>query len=121
AFGLRVVGLEVLGDLDFDEQASYFIGSMPPAEMLGYLLAAPFEHPPLFYLVFHLWLSAVGGTETAMRLFSVLVGTLTVPIVGLAAARAASPRAGMAAALLLAIAPLHVFHSRDARMYPLLG
>jgi hypothetical protein len=118
---LRLWGIEGLGDLDFDEQASFFIGSMPPREMLVYLLAAPFEHPPLFYLLFHGWLAAVGGSETAMRVFAVLPGTLAVPVVGSAVGRIAGPRTGIAAAIVLALAPLHVYYSRDARMYSLLS
>ncbi len=121
AFGLRMYGIGELGDLDFDEQASFFIGSMPPPEMLRYLLGAPFEHPPFFYLLFHVWLSLAGGSETAMRVFPVLPGTLTVPLVGVLAARIAGPRAGVVAAWVLAVAPLHVYYSRDARMYSLLG
>jgi hypothetical protein len=121
ALALRVWGIGDLGDLDFDEQASFFIGSMPPPEMLGYLLRQPFEHPPLFYLLFHVWLAAVGGSETAMRVFAVLAGMITVPLVGVAVARMGGARAGTVAAWFLAIAPLHVYYSRDARMYSLLG
>ena len=121
AFALRLWGIGSLGDLDFDEQASFFIGSMPPGEMLAYLLAAPFEHPPLFYLVFHAWLLAVGGSEAAMRAFAVFPGTLAVPVVGAAVGRMAGPRGAIVAAAVLALAPLHVYYSRDARMYSLLS
>src|SRR5438309_2358679 len=86
AFGLRMAGLARWGDLDFDEQASFFIGSMAPPDMLRYLLGALFEHPPLFYLLFHGWLAAVGGNETAMRMFAVIPGTLAVPLLGFAVA-----------------------------------
>jgi hypothetical protein len=121
SLALRVWGIADLGDLDFDEQASYYIGAMPPHEMLAYLLRQPFEHPPLFYLLFHAWLAVAGGSETAMRLFAVVPGALTVPIVGVAVARVAGGRAGTVAAWVLAVAPLHVYYSRDARMYSLLG
>ena len=120
AFGLRVIGIGNLGDLDFDEQASFFIGSMPPGEMVAYLVRAPFEHPPAYYLLLHVWLAATGPSEAAMRLFSVLLGTLAVPLVGLAAGRMGGPRAGLVASIALAVLPLHVFYSRDARMYPFL-
>ncbi len=121
AFALRIWGIGDLGDLDFDEQASFFIGSMPPLEMLRYLVSAPFEHPPLFYLLFHVWLLAAGGSETAMRVFPVIPGTLTVPLLGLVIGRIAGGRAGGVAAWSLALSPLHVYYSRDARMYSLLG
>ena len=120
AFALRVWDLAGLGDLDFDEQASSFIGSMPPPDMLRYLLGAPFEHPPFFYFLFHGWLAAAGDSETAMRVFSALLGTAAVPLVGVTVGSAAGPRAGLVASAIMAVAPLHVFYSRDARMYPLL-
>jgi hypothetical protein len=121
ALALRLVGLDALGDLDFDEQATAFIGSMPPLEMVVYLTGRPFEHPPLFYLLFHVWTRFVGEGETAMRLLSVLLGTVTVALVGALTARAAGAGPGLVAAVALAISPLHVYYSRDARMYPLLG
>jgi hypothetical protein len=121
AFLIRVWGLSSLGDLDFDEQASYFISSMPLSDMLAYVASAPFEHPPVYYALFHFWLQLVGGSEVAMRLSSVLVGTATVPMVGMLLTRAASTRAGYVGAATLAILPLHVYYSRDARMYPFLG
>jgi hypothetical protein len=121
ALALRLWGIWALGDLDFDEQASSFIASMPPAEMLRYLLGAPFEHPPFYYLLLHGWITLVGNGETALRLSSAIVGTLVVPLVGAVVARSAGPRAGLVAALALAVSPLHVFYSRDARMYPLLS
>ena len=121
ALALRLVGLDAQGDLDFDEQATAFIGSMPPLEMVVYLTGRPFEHPPLFYLLFHAWTRFVGEGETAMRLLSVLLGTVTVALVGALTARAAGAGAGLIAAAALAVSPLHVFYSRDARMYPLLG
>jgi len=118
---LRLWRIGDLGDLDFDEQASSFIGAMEPLAMLAYLVRAPFEHPPLFYLLFHGWLGIFGPSETAMRLFAVVPGTLTILVVGAGVARVAGPRGGAVAALVVALSPLQVFESRDARMYSLLS
>ena len=54
--------------------------------------------------------------HVAARSLVALLGTLTVAIVGLAAARAAGRWGGIIAALLLAIMPLHVLHSHFATL-----
>jgi len=56
-----------------------------------------------------------------LRLLSVLLGAATVPLAGALGAELFDRRAGLVGAALLALAPAHIFYSRDARMYPLLG
>src|SRR5207244_4757798 len=105
----------------FSNEPSCSIGSMAGPDMRPFWRGAPVEPPPLFYLLFHGWLAAVGGNETAMRMFAVIPGTLAVPLLGFAVARATDARTGIVAAAALALMPLHVYHSRDARMYTLLA
>ena len=119
ALALRVWRLDGLGGFDWDEVATVYIASRPLADLLSYLRGAPFEHPPLYYLLAHAWLG-LGSDETALRLLSAALGALTVPVLGAVGARLGGPRLGLLAAALLAVAPAHVFYSRDARMYPLL-
>ena len=119
ALALRVWRLDGLGGFDWDEVATVYIASRPLAALLSYLQGAPFEHPPLYYLLAHAWLG-LGSDETALRLLSATLGALTVPLLGAVGARLGGPRVGLLAAALLAVAPAHVFYSRDARMYPLL-
>src|SRR5437868_14335284 len=38
-------------------------------------------HPPLFYSVLKLWRGVAGESDAALRSFSVLLGTVTVPVV----------------------------------------
>jgi hypothetical protein len=96
-----------------------YIAARPVPDLLAYLRGAPFEHPPLYYLLAHAWL-ALGRDESVLRTLSALLGALAVPLVGLLGAALFDRRVGMVAAALLAVAPAHVFYSRDARMYPLL-
>lgn len=119
AFVLRLYRLEALGSFDFDEVASVFIGSKPVGEMLAYLRSQPFEHPPLFYLLFHGWLRVAGEGEWTSRFVALLPGTLLVPAVAALGRRLFNPAVGLLAAFALVVAPLHLFHSRDARMYSL--
>jgi mannosyltransferase len=119
AIALRLWRLPALGGYDWDEAATVFIAARPLSDLLAYLRGAPFEHPPLYYVLAHAWL-ALGPEETVLRALSVVLGALTVPVVGALGATLFGRRAGLLAAALLAVAPAHVFYSRDARMYPLL-
>jgi len=79
-------------------------------------------HPPGYYLLLHGWRAGTGESEFALRAFSALCGVLTVAV---AAASAAVPRrsklAAWTAALLVAVHPLAVVYSQEARMYAQLG
>jgi hypothetical protein len=78
-------------------------------------------HPPLYYLLLHVWL-IVRQTDAYARLLSAIIGAATVSLVYLVGVRLLRSRlAGLLAATLLALAPAHVAISQEARMYPLLG
>jgi 4-amino-4-deoxy-L-arabinose transferase-like glycosyltransferase len=119
ALALRLWRLPALGGFDWDEAATVYIAARPVPDLLAYLRGAPFEHPPLYYLLAHAWLT-FGHEETVLRALSAILGAVAVPLVGLLGAALFDRRAGLLAAALLACAPAHVFYSRDARMYPLL-
>jgi 4-amino-4-deoxy-L-arabinose transferase-like glycosyltransferase len=74
--------------------------------------------PPLYYLLMSA-LQGLGQSEIALRLPSALLGVLSIPLM-YSVARAWVGRAGLFAALLLAISPLHVWYSQEARPYALL-
>src|SRR3954447_13535171 len=73
------------------------------------------EHGPLFFAT-QLCGRIFDTPEVAARIAPALLGVLTIPMVWLAARAArADAMTGAAAALLLAISPLHVYYSREAR------
>ena len=76
---------------------------------------------PLFFLLLRSWRSLFGDTEFALRYFSVLMGTLAIPL-GFVLARQLgfSRRAGLLLALLLATSPYLVWYGQEAKMYALL-
>ncbi len=77
-------------------------------------------HPPVYYGLLHTWLGLAPeglGVEAAARLPSVLFGVLTVPVVHLIGAHLAGRAAGLVAAGLMALSPLHVYYAQQARMY----
>jgi uncharacterized membrane protein len=59
--------------------------------------------------------------EVALRLLSVFYGVLSIPLMYQFGRKAINARAGVLAALLLAVTPVHIFFSQTARMYTLLG
>lgn len=103
----------------YDEGFSVYLAGMEPAEIVA-RTAADIQ-PPLYYLLLHGWIRLVGDGEAAVRSLSVIFGVLSVPLVyGLAVALFRSRPAGLLAALLLAVSPLHVWYGQEARMYTLL-
>ncbi len=119
-FGLRLINLGQ-SDLIFDEAASVFIARKPLAEMIPYLLRAFHEHPPGYYTLLAGWIQLVGDSESMLRMLSVFFGTLSIPLIYRWAREAIGVKAGLVAALLLSLAPVHVFYSQNARMYTLIG
>ncbi|MBI3971890.1 MAG: glycosyltransferase family 39 protein, partial [Chloroflexi bacterium] len=65
------------------------------------------------------WRALAGGNDVLARLFSVLPGTLTIPLAFAIARRLWDRSTAERAALLVAVAPLTLFYSREARMYAL--
>lgn len=75
--------------------------------------------PPLSFLLEHLSVRALGPSETAPRLPSALAGIATVGVVFGAGWRMFGPTVGAVAALLMAIHPVDLCFSADARPYGL--
>lgn len=75
-------------------------------------------HPPLFYFLIHFWLQ-VGKSEWFLRLPSVFFGVATVYLVYLLSKRFFSEKIGFVSALLVAVAPYHIYYSQETRMYSL--
>ncbi len=73
---------------------------------------------PLYYLLLHGWMILFGDGEFAVRLYGALAGAATVVPLYYLGARLFGHRAGVAAALLLAVNPYHVWYSQEVRMFP---
>ena len=76
-------------------------------------------HPPLYYALLGGWGQILGFEPLALRWFSVLIGSATVPLMFVAGDWLSSRRTGLVAAALLAINPLHIYYSQEVRMYAL--
>ncbi len=116
---LRVVGLDAKGFWE-DEAATV---ALLRIDHLGDLLTAIADTervPPLYYLLAWPWSRIFGDSEVGLRSLSVLIGVATVPVAYLAARELVSQRAGIIAAALVAVNPLLVWYSQEARGYGLL-
>jgi mannosyltransferase len=102
-----------------DEAFSIWMGRQPVSEMLGWLVRID-QHPPLYYLLLHIWM-CLGDGQAVVRAFSALCSTLTIPIIYLLGRRLANQKLGLLAALILAVSPFHVHFAQEARMYALLA
>ena len=113
ALGLRIIRLDRL-PLWYDEAISVLQVTHRPFS--DWLMEA---HPPLYYALLLAW-AQVSTSDRWLRLLSAVLGAMTVPAVYALGARLLGRAAGLWAAAFLAVTWLHVWHSREARMYPLL-
>lgn len=75
--------------------------------------------PPLYYALAWLWTQVTGTGEVGLRSLSALAGAATVPVAFLLAAELRGPRAGLPAAALVAVNPMLLWYSQEARAYAL--
>jgi mannosyltransferase len=76
--------------------------------------------PPLYYALAWLWTQFTGTGEFGLRSFSALAGLATVPVAYLLGGELAGRRAGILAAALVAVNPMLLWYSQEARGYALL-
>lgn len=104
-----------LPNLWYDEGATISFARLPWRTVLG--LHGQYEpHPPLYYSLVKL-AELVLPVVIAGRVVSAAAGILTVLILYTLTVRLLDRRAGLIAATTLALAPLHIWFSREARMY----
>jgi mannosyltransferase len=75
--------------------------------------------PPLYYAVAWAWTQLTGTGEFGLRTVSALAGVATVPVAYLLGAELNSRRAGIVAAALVAVNPMLLWYSQEARAYAL--
>lgn len=115
---LRVLLLAEKG-MWLDETFSVWMASHTIAELLQWVVRID-QHPPLYYLLLHYWIALTEDTPYYVRLFSALFGAATIPIIYLIGKRMSGAVMGLAAALILALSPFHIYFGQETRMYTLL-
>jgi len=109
----------------FDEAATWDLVRRPFGTMLSRIPDGE-SNPPLFYALEWAWTRVFGDGEAGLRSLPALAGLLTVPVAyaiarcaAAGAREAVAARAGLAAAALVAVNPLLVWFSQEARSYAL--
>jgi len=110
---LRLISLNQ--SLWLDEATTALVSKMPLTDFFTKFMPADF-HPPLYYLVIHVWASVFGTLEIALRIPSVIFGVLTIYFIYLIA-KISKFKWPLVPALFLATSGLHVYYSQEARMY----
>ena len=76
--------------------------------------------PPLYYALAWVWTQVTGTGEFGLRSLSAVAGVATVPVAYLLGLELRGRRAGLMAAALVAVNPMLLWYSQEARAYALL-
>lgn len=100
-----------------DEALSVNIARLPIGEISEALRQD--GHPPLYYLLLHVWMEAFGEGDRAVRSLSGLLTVVGVALAYLCGRRLGSTRLGVTAALVFAVSPFAFRFASETRMYSL--
>jgi 4-amino-4-deoxy-L-arabinose transferase-like glycosyltransferase len=116
------VRFSTLGSQSFwyDEAVTVHLVREPFWRMVAHGIPASESTPPLYYVVAWVWVRMFGTTEVGIRSLSALVGTALVPVAYAAGRELISRRVGLIAGGLVAVSPILVWYSQEARSYELL-
>ncbi len=74
-------------------------------------------HPPLYLIFMHFWNGVFGDSEWSMRFPPLVCGLLTLPLTFAIGRRFVGDRAALMATAMLALSPVHLWYSVEARLY----
>ena len=114
---LRLFRAQEIG-VHLDEATSFFIASAPVPNIYRLLMRYMHNAPPLFYILAHFSL-LISDSPVAFRLPSIIAGVAGVGLTYRLGKVVFSERAGLIAAFLLSVSPMHIYSSQEARMYSL--
>ncbi|MEZ4594742.1 MAG: glycosyltransferase family 39 protein [Chloroflexota bacterium] len=83
-------------------------------------ISSPDLHPPLYFLILHLWQQLIGSTEFAYRLPSLFFMLLAVAFFYHLGNQVWGKETAVGALLLVMVSPFFYWYAREARMYALL-
>ncbi len=117
--GAAVLRFATLGDQSLDHDETVTAARVIHADFfrsMGVVFRGE-RSPPLYYVLIWLWSRVWGTGVIAVRSLSAVFGTITVVLAYLAGRELASRRAGLVAALLVALNPYLIWYSQEARSY----
>ena len=114
---IRLVNLGALS-VWFDEGVAIHASAQPA--LSGVVLDDP-TNPPVYYLLLHAAMALFGDSQFSLRWVSIMLGIVLVAVCYRFARRAFGVRAGIYAAVLVALSPPLWWASREIRMYGLMA
>lgn len=99
----------------FDEAYSIIVAKLPIGELLH--MTALDTHPPLYYIVLHVWAGLLGWSELALRSLSVIMAGGAVLVGALLVRRLFGVRAALVTLPFLMFAPFLLRYGFEIRMY----
>jgi len=99
-----------------DEGWTLLLSAGPGVDDITRTLAAD-QHPPLFFILFRGWRNIAGDSEFATRYFSILISMIAVAGLYQLGRELFNSEVGIIAALLLALADLHIDLAQEVRHY----
>ena len=120
-----LVGLVILGlvlrfavprGIWLDEAISVHQAKLGLSDMLENIFYGD-RHPPLHHLSLWLTVKVFGTSELAVRLPSLIAGTLVIPALYELGRELFDRRTGLIAAAFVAVSPLLIWYAQEARMY----
>ncbi|MEA2710472.1 MAG: mannosyltransferase [Phycisphaerales bacterium] len=101
-----------------DEALSWIIARMSFVEMIRHIVWWE-QIPPVHHVLLWVWIKVFGASELSLRMPSALAGVGGVAAMYVFVRRVLGRREAIAAALIVAVAPLHVAYAQEARTYAL--
>lgn len=115
---LRLIGITT-ESYWFDEIYSMTIAKLSFPGIVP--MAAKDVHPPLYYMISHLWLNIFGTNELAARSLSAVFSLATIPVLYSIAIRLFNKKVAYISTLIFAFSRINIFYSQECRMYTLLS
>ncbi len=78
------------------------------------------SNPPLYYVIAWAWAKVFGLGEVGLRSLSAVFGVLTIPVAYFIGRELSSRRAGLITAAMVAVNPMLIWYSQEARAYAVL-
>ncbi|GIV66553.1 MAG: membrane protein [Bellilinea sp.] len=116
AIGLRLIGIHSR-EIQYDDAFSIFLARQNLGEIINGTAADTM--PPLYYFLLHFW-QKISDQLVFMRLLSVGLSLFGWLIAVDLTRRMFGSWTAITAGILIAVAPLQIYHSQDLRMYALL-
>jgi len=105
-----------------DEAHSWYLAQLLLVAPMNYFAALIADtHLPVYFMLLSAWIKLMGTSEFGLRLLSILLGTLTLPLMYLLSQKIFNQtKLSLISVYLLALSPLAIMHSQEIRLYGLL-